>query len=104
MEDLRDRWPGPVAPDRKLSGPRRAAVVGAGWAGLAAAHVLAGRGYAVTVYEAAREVGGRARTVAARPGGPAPQRTPGSAPGAAASRRNPVRLGAARRQERTLSS
>ncbi|WP_343928552.1 hydroxysqualene dehydroxylase HpnE [Pigmentiphaga daeguensis] len=60
-----------MAPDRKLSGPRRAAVIGAGWAGLAAAHVLAGRGYAVTVYEAAREVGGRARTVVARPGGPA---------------------------------
>lgn len=68
MEDLRDRRPDPVAPDRGLNGAPRAAVVGAGWAGLAAAHALASRGYAVTVYEAAREVGGRARTVASRAG------------------------------------
>ncbi len=51
-----------------MNGPPRAAVVGAGWAGLAAAHTLAAHGFAVTVYEAAREPGGRARTIAPRPG------------------------------------
>lgn len=39
----------------------RVAVVGAGWAGLAAAVTLAGRGVAVTVFEASRQLGGRAR-------------------------------------------
>jgi len=42
---------------------RRVAVVGAGWAGLAAAVTLAGRGVPVTVFEAARTPGGRARRV-----------------------------------------
>ncbi len=42
---------------------RNAAVVGAGWAGLAAAVALARRGVAVTVFEASRHVGGRARRV-----------------------------------------
>ena len=40
---------------------RRVAIVGAGWAGLAAAVHAAGRGHAVTVFEAARQLGGRAR-------------------------------------------
>ena len=42
----------------------RVAVVGAGWAGLAAAVVLAARGVPVTVFEASRSLGGRARRVA----------------------------------------
>ncbi|MCC6610722.1 MAG: FAD-dependent oxidoreductase [Burkholderiales bacterium] len=43
---------------------RRIAVVGGGWAGIAAAVALAQAGAAVTVYEAARTLGGRARRVA----------------------------------------
>jgi hydroxysqualene dehydroxylase len=41
----------------------RIAVVGGGWAGLAAAVALAERGVPVTVFEAARQLGGRARRV-----------------------------------------
>ena len=41
----------------------KVAVVGAGWAGLAAAVTLAERGIPVTVFEAARSLGGRARRV-----------------------------------------
>jgi len=40
-----------------------AAVVGAGWAGLAAAVTLAEQGARVTVFEASRSLGGRARRV-----------------------------------------
>jgi squalene-associated FAD-dependent desaturase len=40
-----------------------AAVIGAGWAGLAAAVCLCERGVPVTVFEAARQAGGRARRV-----------------------------------------
>ncbi len=47
----------------KVSAPR-VAVVGGGWAGLAAAVDLAERGLRVEVFEAARELGGRARRVA----------------------------------------
>jgi squalene-associated FAD-dependent desaturase len=39
------------------------AVVGAGWGGLAAAVAAAGAGHQVTVYEAARVLGGRARSL-----------------------------------------
>lgn len=39
------------------------AVVGAGWAGLAAAVAATQRGHQVTVYEASRQLGGRARTL-----------------------------------------
>jgi len=44
-------------------GLRRVAIVGAGWAGLAAAVTLAERGVPVTVFEASRSLGGRARRV-----------------------------------------
>ncbi len=43
----------------------RVAVIGAGWAGMAAAIAHSQAGHEVTVFEAARTVGGRARTVAA---------------------------------------
>ena len=42
---------------------RRVAVVGGGWAGLAAAVELAGAGIEVTLYEMAAQLGGRARRV-----------------------------------------
>lgn len=42
---------------------RRLAIVGAGWAGLAAAVAAAQDGQSVTLFEAARTLGGRARTV-----------------------------------------
>ena len=44
-------------------GLKRVAVIGAGWAGLAAAVTLAERGVPVTVFEASRSLGGRARRV-----------------------------------------
>ena len=47
--------------DQAVTG--RYAVIGAGWAGCAAALELARAGHAVTVYEAARTLGGRARRV-----------------------------------------
>jgi squalene-associated FAD-dependent desaturase len=42
---------------------RKIAVIGAGWAGCAAAVELAGHGHRVILYEAARTLGGRARRV-----------------------------------------
>lgn len=42
------------------------AIVGAGWAGLAAAVHACGAGHAVTVFEASRQVGGRARALPVR--------------------------------------
>ena len=47
-----------------MSKTRTVAVVGAGWAGCAAAVALAGRGHTVTLFEASRTLGGRARGVA----------------------------------------
>lgn len=44
--------------------PRRVAIVGAGWAGLAAAVAAVERGFEVTLCEATRMPGGRARTLA----------------------------------------
>src|SRR5690606_25400107 len=73
VENLRDRRSGPVAADKGVSPAPRAAVIGAGWAGLAAAQRLSRRGFAVTVYEASREAGGRARTVVHRTGELFPQ-------------------------------
>jgi hydroxysqualene dehydroxylase len=46
-----------------MSAARRIAVIGAGWAGCAAAVELTRRGHHVTVFEAGRVPGGRARTV-----------------------------------------
>ena len=46
-----------------LAKPLRIAIVGAGWAGLAAAVQAVQRGHQVTVFEAARTLGGRARGV-----------------------------------------
>lgn len=46
----------------------RVAIVGGGWAGLSAAVELAGAGVTVTVFEAAKQLGGRARSVDLRPG------------------------------------
>ena len=45
----------------RLSAPRRVAVIGAGWAGCAAAAEVAVHGMAVTLLEASDELGGRAR-------------------------------------------
>ncbi|WP_291991295.1 hydroxysqualene dehydroxylase HpnE [Candidatus Accumulibacter sp. ACC007] len=44
----------------------KVAIVGGGWAGLSAAVELSGAGVRVTVFEAARQVGGRARSVEAQ--------------------------------------
>ena len=41
--------------------PLRIAIIGAGWAGMAAAVHAADAGHQVTVFEAARQLGGRAR-------------------------------------------
>jgi hypothetical protein len=46
-----------------LNTRKRVAVVGGGWAGLSAAVRAAGEGHHVTVYEASRQWGGRARSV-----------------------------------------
>ena len=43
--------------------PQRVAVIGGGWSGLAAAVAAVQAGHAVTVFEASRQWGGRARTV-----------------------------------------
>jgi len=42
---------------------QRIAVIGGGWAGIAAAVELAGAGRAVTLFEAGRQLGGRARSI-----------------------------------------
>ncbi|MDB5759376.1 MAG: phytoene dehydrogenase, partial [Burkholderia sp.] len=51
--------------DRLPHGSKRqqVAVIGGGWAGCAAAVALAARGAEVTLYEASRTLGGRARVV-----------------------------------------
>ena len=52
----------------------RVAVIGAGWAGLAAAIAAAQAGHAVSVFETARMLGGRARALAPAAGADAPAR------------------------------
>lgn len=59
--------------------PRRIAIVGAGWAGLATAVAACQRGHQVSVFEASRQLGGRARRLVLpwpdalpRPPGPTP--------------------------------
>lgn len=47
----------------KVSAPKNVAIIGAGWAGCAAAVKLAQLGHRVSLYEAARTLGGRARRV-----------------------------------------
>ena len=51
----------------QLAGAVKAAVVGAGWAGIAAAVALADAGHDITVFEMAPQPGGRARSVAGEP-------------------------------------
>lgn len=51
-----------------MAASRRVAVVGAGWAGLAAAVRATEQGHQVTVLEMARQTGGRARSVSTRAG------------------------------------
>ena len=46
---------------------RRVAIVGGGWAGIAAAVALADAGHDITVFEMAPQLGGRARSVAGEP-------------------------------------
>lgn len=48
---------------KKLSKSKRIAVIGAGWAGCAAAATLCRQGHHVTLIEASRHLGGRARAV-----------------------------------------
>lgn len=55
-------------PDGQATGRKRIAVVGAGVAGIAAALEAARRGHAVTLYEAAPEIGGQLRLAARIPG------------------------------------
>jgi squalene-associated FAD-dependent desaturase len=59
MEDLCAR----LSPPAALNKPLRVAVIGAGWAGCAAAVTVAQAGHAVTLLEAGRTLGGRARRV-----------------------------------------
>lgn len=57
----------PQTPGMKATGP--VAIVGGGWAGLAASVELAAAGVPVVVFEAARQLGGRARSVDRADGG-----------------------------------
>jgi monoamine oxidase len=54
---------GPQCEDPSAGGGRRIAVIGAGMAGLTAAHALTRCGFTVTVLESRGEVGGRVRTI-----------------------------------------
>ena len=53
--------PPPDTPDQK-----RVAIIGAGWAGLAAAHTLQQKNFKVHVFEQSHTLGGRARKVHSR--------------------------------------
>ena len=63
MDRVEDLAPRVTTTAARTPGPLRVAVVGAGWAGCAAALELARRGASVVVYEAAKVAGGRARRV-----------------------------------------
>lgn len=52
-----------MSPDASPGCPRRVAVIGGGWAGLAAAVHACAAGHQVTVFEMAHQLGGRARSV-----------------------------------------
>ncbi len=58
-----------AAPAHRGTGPRRAAVIGAGWAGLAAAVELTEAGRSVVLFDAAPQPGGRARALELTVGG-----------------------------------
>ncbi len=60
MDSHGDELEGPL--NSKVSGTRRVGVVGAGWAGLAAAVELVRAGWAVSLWEMAPVAGGRARS------------------------------------------
>ncbi|WP_089417224.1 hydroxysqualene dehydroxylase HpnE [Vitreoscilla filiformis] len=63
-----------MSASRSTSLARRVAVIGAGWAGLAAAVEAVRLGYTVHLFEMARQTGGRARSDAASPGQPDAER------------------------------
>ena len=56
----------PLPPSTQAGAPKRTAIVGGGWAGLAAAVEATRLGHAVTLFEMAPQLGGRARSVGAR--------------------------------------
>jgi squalene-associated FAD-dependent desaturase len=63
MSEVENRRPNTSKIKIQTAAARKVAVVGAGWAGCAAAVELASHGFQVTLFEAARTPGGRARRV-----------------------------------------
>ena len=58
--------PTPTPTPTRAAPPKRSAVIGGGWAGLAAAVEATRRGHAVTLFEMAPQLGGRSRSIGAR--------------------------------------
>jgi hydroxysqualene dehydroxylase len=58
-----DQLARPLRPGTSQAPPRRVAVIGGGWAGVAAAIEATARGHRVTLFEMAAQLGGRARRV-----------------------------------------